>query len=173
MEHIPGATLIPLDQLMEDVTRVPTDRRAGGFIAATACGPGLSSEWCADSGIFAHPIYSLVGGISAWEEGLVSDFPKLGVFDEALSGDALANVAMNLEKGAFRFYQFLIEKFEGRSIVQNLESISAMESAHARLIYNLFPRDERSTESFQDVFGNLSGEIIEGGQALKDVLRGP
>jgi sulfur-carrier protein adenylyltransferase/sulfurtransferase len=35
----------------------------------------------------------------------------------------------------------------------------------------LFPRDERSADLFQDVFGGLSGDIIEGGQPLEAVCR--
>jgi rubrerythrin len=79
---------------------------------------------------------------------------------------------MNLEKGAFLFYDFLIKKCAETAFVKELENISAMETAHARLIYHLFPRDERSTEMFQDVFGALPGDIIEGGQPLEKVCRG-
>lgn len=101
----------------------------------------------------------------------MSDFPKVAVFEGAHSETDWGKVSMNLEKGAFLFYDYLIKKCAETSFVKELEDISAMETAHARLIYNLFPRNEGSTEMFQDVFGALPGDIVEGGQSLEKVCR--
>jgi sulfur-carrier protein adenylyltransferase/sulfurtransferase len=169
-EHLPGAQLIPLGIIMEGRSSLPRDK-ALIFYCSHGMRSRAASEVCAGTGEFTKPLYSLMGGISAWEEGVVSDFPKMAVFEGAHSEADWAKVSMNLEKGAFLFYDYLIKKCAETSFVKELEDISAMETVHARLIYNLFPRNEGSTEMFQDVFGALPGDIVEGGQSLEKVCR--
>lgn len=171
LEHIPGAALIPLNLIMTGQGRLPKDKELV-FYCSHGMRSRAASEVCVDSGEFTQPIYSLMGGLSAWEAQLVSDFPRVAIFEGTDSPVAWAKIAMNLEKGAFLFYDFLIKKCAETSFVKELEEISAMETAHARLIYNLFPRDENSTELFQDVFGGLPGDILEGGQPLEKICRG-
>jgi sulfur-carrier protein adenylyltransferase/sulfurtransferase len=170
-EHIPGAELIPLNLIMAGRPQLPGDKELIFY-----CSHGMRSraaaEACAETGEFTKPIYSLMGGLSAWEERVVSDFPKVAIFGDALAPEDWAKIAMNLEKGAFLFYDYLIKKCADTTFVKKLEAISAMETAHARLIYHLFPPDEHSTETFQDVFGALSGDIVEGGQPLAKVCLG-
>jgi sulfur-carrier protein adenylyltransferase/sulfurtransferase len=170
-EHIPGAELIPLNLIIGGRRRLPRDK-ALIFYCSHGMRSRVAAEACADTGEFKKPIYSLAGGLSAWEERVVSDFPKVAIFADALGPEDWGKIAMNLEKGAFLFYDFLIKKCAETAFVKKLEEISAMETAHARLIYNLFPRDERATEMFQDVFGALSGDIVEGGQPLAKVCFG-
>lgn len=165
LEHIPGAALISLPQIMENSDRVPSDRELV-FYCAYGMRSRAAAERCAESGRFSLPIYSLEGGIAAWEERLVMDFPKVALFTDLPSRADWVNTAMNLEKGAFLFYDYLIRRCADTDYVKDLEDLAAMETAHARLIFNLFPRDERSTETFQDVYGALSGDIVEGGQPL-------
>lgn len=170
-EHIPGAELLPLGLIMAGRSELPRDKELV-FYCSHGMRSRMAAEFCADTGEFTKPVYSLTGGLSAWEERVVSDFPQITVFESVLSQSDWARVAMNLEKGAFLFYDFLIKKCAETAFVKELEDISAMETAHARLIYHLFPRDERSTEMFQDVFASLSGDIVEGGQSLEKICRG-
>jgi sulfur-carrier protein adenylyltransferase/sulfurtransferase len=170
-EHIPGAELIPLNRIMGGDSRLPRDK-ALVFYCSHGMRSRAASEVCADTGEFKKPIYTLVGGLSAWEERVVSDFPQMAIFEGTFGPEDWGKIAMNLEKGAFLFYDYLIKRCAETSFVKQLEEISAMETAHARLIYNLFPRDERTTETFQDVFGALSGDIVEGGQPLAKVCLG-
>ncbi|MDX9787114.1 MAG: rhodanese-like domain-containing protein [Desulfobacterales bacterium] len=170
VEHIPGALLIPLPQVMKDVTRVPVNKNLI-FYCAHGIRSRVAAERCADSGRHPHAIYSLTGGIAAWEAQVVTDVPKLEIFNDLSAPTDWVKTAMNLEKGAFLFYDYVIKKCTDTDLVKALVDISVMETAHARLIYNLFPRDERSTEMFQDVYGALSGDIVEGGQPLSELCR--
>lgn len=170
VEHIPGALLIPLPQVMEDVARVPENKELI-FYCAHGIRSRVAAERCADSGKYARPIYSLTGGIAAWEAQVVTDLPRLTIFENLPSRDSWAETAMNLEKGAFLFYRYVIGQCTDANLVKELEEVSAMETAHARLIFNLFPRDERAAETFQDVYGALSGDIVEGGEPLSTLCR--
>lgn len=170
-EHIPGAQLVPLNLILSGKASFPVDK---GMIFY--CSHGMRSrvaaEKLAETGVFSKPIHSLMGGISAWGGGVVSDFPKLHLFGDANSTHGWARIAMNLEKGAFLFYTYLAKKCAETGFVKVLEELASMETAHARLIYNLFPGDENSMETFQDVYGFLPGDIIEGGQPLEKVCQG-
>jgi len=169
-EHLPGAQLIPLNQLPGRMGELPRDKELVFY-----CSHGGRSRaamvFCADSGSFGKPVFSLAGGITAWEETVVAELPRLDLFDPDGSMEDWADTAMNLERGAFLFYLYLVKKCAGSSYVQALEDLAAVETTHARLIYNLFPRDARSPENFQDVYGSLPGDIMEGGMPLEEVCR--
>jgi sulfur-carrier protein adenylyltransferase/sulfurtransferase len=169
-EHLPGAQLIPLRELMDRMAELPGDKELV-FYCSHGGRSRAAAEVCSESGRFSLPIFSLAGGITAWEEAVVEALPRLEVFEPAESSEDWARTAMNLERGAFLFYMFLIGKCADEPYVKSLEDLAAMETGHARLIYHLFPGDERTTENFQDVYGSLAGDIVEGGMPLDAVCR--
>lgn len=167
-EHIPGAELVPLNALMADAGRLPKDKDLV-FYCAHGMRSRAASDRCVESGEYSRKLFSLMGGIAAWDAEVVADFPRLALFDNLDNTDDVMKTAMNLEKGAFLFYSYLIDKCAGKPFVSSFEEIASMETAHARLIFNLFARDERSTTLFQDIYGSLSGDVIEGGKPLEAV----
>ena len=167
-EHIPGARLIPLKSLTAAPPDLPKDKDLIFY-----CRKGLRSrvaaDFCADSGFTPKRIFSLAGGITAWEEAVLPDFPKIQIFAGLPNLSDLLPTAMNLEKGAFLFYSYLIDKLADSHLIEELKQIAGMETAHARILFDLLPKDTAPT--FQDYFEALSGEIIEGGLPLNEACQ--
>jgi rhodanese-related sulfurtransferase len=78
-EHIPGAELIPLHLIMAGHARLPRDKELVFY-----CSHGMRSraaaQNCADTGEFSKPIYSLMGGLSAWGGAWCRIFQKSHFF---------------------------------------------------------------------------------------------
>ncbi|UCD32494.1 MAG: rhodanese-like domain-containing protein [Desulfobacterales bacterium] len=119
--HIPGATFIPLNDLVADFSGLPQNKdmifycHSGGRSVAAAL---MASEALARD----NKIYNLVGGIMAWEGKTVKGFPKVQVFDTKQEVAGLFLTAMNLEKGAWQFYNHILEKFKLDPITPTLDA---------------------------------------------------
>jgi rhodanese-related sulfurtransferase/rubrerythrin len=168
--HIPGAKLIPIKELKADLSGLPSDKdlifycRSGGRSAAAA-------TLAAEEEVSSKKIYSLTGGIMAWEGKVLPDYPKVQVFDKSGSASDLLLKAMDLEKGALRFYNYVKERFGSQAVAQTFEQLSTAEAAHARAVYHWWKKTGSDLPGFDEVFADLKGEILEGGEDLVDVLR--
>jgi rubrerythrin len=115
-------------------------------------------------------VYDLKGGILAWEGGMVHDYPRIQVFDKSESLADLLFVAMDLEKGAFRFYVHVTERFGGEPFSKTFEKLSTAEAAHARAVYRHWKKTKEEPPEFERLFKDLKGDILEGGQSLAEAL---
>ena len=168
--HIPGATLLPLSELELRLFDLPPEKdlifycRSGARSAAAA-------SLAAEGEITDKKIFSLAGGIFAWEGKTLEGFPKMQVFDKKRSLPALLYTAMDLEKGAWRFYRHLLDRFAGEPIAETIDTLSKAESGHARLVYRFWKKTAEAPPAFEAIFEELAGEILEGGENLEDALR--
>jgi len=168
--HIPGAKLIPVRDLVTDLSQLPPDKdlifycHSGGRSAAAAT---LAEEEEVSHG----KIYDLEGGIMAWEDQTVPDYPRVQVFDKSRTLPELLLVAMDLEKGALRFYDHLKERYVSEPFSKTFAQLSLAEMAHAKAVYQYWKKTETDPPAFDTVFENLKGEILEGGENLTDTLR--
>ena len=168
--HIPGAKLIPIRELASDLSGLPTDKdlvfycHSGGRSAAAVT---LAEE----EEVSSKNIYDLEGGIMAWEGRVLPDYPKVQVFDKSRSLSDLLLVAMDLEKGALRFYNYVKVKFESQFFVETFQDLSMAEVAHAKAVYHWWKETGDDLPKFDEVFEDLKGEILEGGENLTDILR--
>ncbi len=166
--HIPGARLIPLPQLVKTVDSLPADVdlifycHSGGRSAAASA---LATEELVGEG----QIYNLKGGIHAWDGGTVDDLPQVQLFNR-LSDVEMLETAMNLEKGAMRFYTHIGEKHAGRAWVDKFEHLARAETAHAKSVYRFWQQKEAGPETFEVLFDRLPGEILEGGLPLAKAI---
>lgn len=166
--HIPGARLIPLSQLVKTVDSLPAESdlifycHSGGRSAAATV---LATEELVGEG---H-IYNLKGGIHAWDGGTVDDLPQVQLFSR-LSDVEMFETAMNLEKGAMRFYTHIGKNHAGRSWVDKFEHLAWAETAHAKSVYSFRQQKEAGPETFEALFDRLQGEIIEGGLPLAKAM---
>lgn len=167
--HIPGAKFIPLNDLVSDFSKLPQNKdlifycHSGGRSVAAA---SMVSEETAPYG----SIYNLVGGILAWEGKTVKGFPKIQVFDRDQEPSDLLLTAMNLEKGAWRFYVHILENFNLASMVSMLETLSKAEIGHAKTIYGFWKTVVPEIRPFDELYADLEGDILEGGESLTDVF---
>lgn len=167
--HIPGAKFIPLNELVSDFSGLPPDRdlifycHMGGRSVAAA-------SMAAEEMGTANKIYNLIGGIQAWEGKQLAGFPKIQIFDKNQTIDDLLLTAMDLEKGAWRFYTHILENFDVDPIRSTLEKLSQAEIGHAKTVYGFWKGFAGEVRPFDELYANLAGEILEGGENFADVL---
>jgi rhodanese-related sulfurtransferase/rubrerythrin len=167
--HIAGAVLIPLPELERGFPELPPDRelifycRSGARSMAAAV---LTREAHATTSV----VHNLQGGILAWNDRLVPDSPRVAVFDEAGAGRDGLRKAMELEKGALRFYRAGAERFAGQRLSKRAAAMADAETAHARMVYRVWKAVENDLPSFETMFDSLSDSIIEGGEAVQTAV---
>jgi len=169
VSHIPGATLLPLLELEARLFDLPADRELIFY-----CGSGPRSEiaaaLAAEAELSELPIYNLIGGMLAWDGQKVADFPRVQLFDQVRSLPDMLMTAMDLEKGAYRYYRAILVRFASLPFRSVIEHLSRAEEAHARMIYALWKGDQVNPQPFEALFDHMPGDILEGGEALGDAL---
>ena len=167
--HIPGAMLLPLMELESRLFDLPADRQIV-FYCRSGARSEIAAALAAEAELSEHRIYNLIGGLLAWDGHKLSDFPRVQVFDHTRNIADLLMTAMDLEKGAYRYYRAILDLFEALPFRPVIEQLSKAEEAHARLIYALWKPDQTDPKPFQALFDELTGDILEGGEVLEDVL---
>jgi len=167
--HIPGAKLVPLPELEERLDEIPKNRDVVFY-----CRSGKRSQagalFAADRGLVGGTLYNLTGGITAWNGETLSDFPNVRVFDQRQNLQELLLQAMDLEKGAWRFYQILLARFASEPYSHVFDALAKEELAHARLIHHHREIAGRETGGFDKTFEDLDGELLESGERPEDIL---
>jgi rhodanese-related sulfurtransferase len=165
--HIPGALLLPLPDLVKSMDRLPADKQlifychAGGRSMAAAAMVDEEQQ---------HPaIYNLTGGMLAWDGGRLSDVPRVNLFAGQSTVEML-HTAMNLEKGAQRFYEHVGRQFTGQSWAQTFAILARAEEAHAKVVHGFWSKLQADAPAFEALYGQLPGEVLEGGLPLDTAL---
>ena len=165
--HIAGAKLMPLAEVETKLFSLPADRDLIFY-----CHNGARSQWAAslagESEVNEKTVYNLMGGLLAWEGTTLSGYPKVELFDADQSPEQLLKTAINLEKGAWRFYQHVMDTFSDNPISEILEQISIAEKGHATLIYGVLKKLDPDLPPFKQYYPLLTGEILEGGMSFED-----
>ena len=169
--HIPGAMFLPLLDLESQLYTLPTDRDLI-FYCSNGGRSLAAGTLVIDAEVTRHRIYNLTGGILRWFGQTLSDFPKVKVFDESGGIDALLYTAMNLEKGAWRFYHAVATRYAAQPCAATFEALSRAETAHAASVYALWASRIENPPEFERLFADLTGEILESGEPLQEVLTG-
>jgi rhodanese-related sulfurtransferase/rubrerythrin len=168
--HIPGAKLIPLPELESRLREIPGDRELV-FYCRSGHRSMAGATIVADSEIAHGDIYNLVGGITAWNDETLPDFPRIQVFDKAKGHEELLLQAMDLEKGAWRFYGYVLEKVPSEPFYHTFEKLAKAEMAHAKIIYHHLEKVGQKIEVFEKIFDSLEGELVESGESLENTLQ--
>ncbi len=168
-KHIPGAVLMPVSELQSRVFELPSDRELV-FYCHSGGRSAFAADLAAEAEVTEKKIWNLAGGIMAWDGKTLADFPKISVFPKTGSLSQLLMTAMNLEKGALRFYQYAFEKFRDQSFAPALAELSKAEEAHALLVYHHWKKTQSAPAAFENLFADLGGEILEGGEKLETVI---
>jgi sulfur-carrier protein adenylyltransferase/sulfurtransferase len=117
----------------------------------------------------AGDIYNLSGGILAWDQATVSSYPHVQLFDGQTTLE-MFRTAMNLEKGAMRFYTHINDAYPETSWSVVFGRLAKAETAHAKTIHEAWEQRDAELKPFEPLFEGLDGEVLEGGLALKDAL---
>ncbi|MGC9195183.1 MAG: rhodanese-like domain-containing protein [Syntrophobacteraceae bacterium] len=167
-EHIPGAKLLPLSELEGRLDELPEDRELV-FYCRSGRRSMAGAMLARDSGLVRAAIYSLVGGISAWGGKTLTGFPRFEAIGETGDLSRTLEEAINMEKGTFLFYETMVKLSSGLPQQKTLQKLCGMEIGHARAIYGFLSRI-KEVKPFDDLFRQMSGNLVEGGWELEAVI---
>lgn len=167
--HIPGSVLIPLGELPNRLQELPVDKDVVVY-----CRSGKRSKAAAlfisSRPYVAGTVFNMSGGILAWNGHLLPSMPNLKAFD--LSGDeeAVLYRAMDLERGADRFYTAMRERYPVEPWAARLDVLAGAEEGHAQRIYGHWAARTANPPPFAQVYEALAGNIVEGGYPWSALL---
>jgi rubrerythrin/rhodanese-related sulfurtransferase len=167
--HLPGALLLPLPELETRLFQLPADRELV-FYCSNGTRSRVAADLAAEAEFTALPIHHLEGGILAWLGRKLMDFPRVRIFPSHAEPMAAMRTAMDLEKGAQRFYRHLQARMPAPPLGKVLGDLAAAEEAHARTIYGLWSPLLEHPPPFGPFFEGLEGRLIEGGLDLEEAL---
>jgi len=165
--HIPGARLMPLPEVEARLFSLPSDRDLIFY-----CRNGGRSQWAAslagEGEVSGKTVYNLMNGILGWKEKILPGYPRVQVFEKDQDLEQLLKTAMDLEKGAWRFYRYVMDRCPDDPIRPTLEQVSIAEKAHATLIYRFWIKTQKNPPPFDRLYQDLKGNILEGGQSFEE-----
>jgi sulfur-carrier protein adenylyltransferase/sulfurtransferase len=165
--HLPGARLMPLVEVETRLFSLPGDRDLIFY-----CDNGGRSQWAAslagESEVCQKSVFNLMGGLRNWQGTTLTGYPKVQIFDRDQEPDRLLATAMDLEKGAWRFYRLASDKHSDDPIGPIFEQIAIAEKGHATLIYRFWQELETAPPPFDQLYESLAGNILEGGRSFED-----
>jgi len=160
--HIPGSILIPLGVISERMDELPVDKDVIFY-----CHSGERSRGAAlftgSRPYVAGTVFNMIGGILAWDGHLLPERPQLKAFDFSGTDQDVLLRAMDLERGAERFYTALRQRYSRIPWTKSLATLAGAEEAHARMIYRFWAAGQTDPPSFEAVYSGLAGDIVEGG----------
>lgn len=173
MAHIPGARLLPLPQLFQSLDRLPGDKDLV-FYCHSGSRSMVAASMADEEAVTLGTIYNLEGGMLTWKGGVASDQPRVQLFTQLTSPAQMMETAMNLEKGALRFYEQAAAQF-GAHVWSNVFAMLAKaEMVHAKTVYHFWQQidpTDSTEKGFESVFTELPGDVLEGGMDLDAALR--
>jgi rhodanese-related sulfurtransferase/rubrerythrin len=167
--HIPGAVLIPLGEIPDRLRELPVDKDIVVY-----CRSGKRSRAAAifigSRPYVAGTIFNMSGGILAWDGHILPSIPNIKVFDFAGDDREILLRAMDLERGAERFYTALRQRYGTIPWAESLATLAGAEEAHARLIHRFWAQGHSDPPDFSSVYAGLDGDIVEGGFSSADLV---
>lgn len=165
--HIPGARHIPLREFPARMAELHPDREQ--IFYCSVGGRSLAAAiMAAESGEFRKGVYSLAGGIMAWDGKSLADRPAMRLFGgRATRGETLLT-ALELEKGSWSFYTGLLREPPRGFACATLQDLAEAKKTNAAVLYDFFKKmsSEEQAEAmapFEDMFASLTGGILDSG----------
>ena len=168
--HMPGAKLIPLMELESRLVDLPPDMDIV-FYCRSGARSRAAAVMAVDSAISLKKIYNLMGGIMAWDGKTLADSPRVKRFSDIEAPAELLLKSMDLEKGALRFYAHVVARYTGQPLAHIITPLVNAERIHAQSIYRYWEKIADAPVPFDELFENLEGDILEGGEDLESVIK--
>lgn len=168
--HIPGAHLMPLGELEQKLFSLPSDR---DLVFYCYHGPRATvAAMLVEEGevLTTGRIYLYHGGMRAWDGAAVAVLPELKQVAEVETDEAFLRQAMNMEKGAGRFYATWAERLIDTPLKKVFKGLQDAERGHAYILYKLWVKGQKEPQTFEKIYADLKGDIIEGGRYYEEVM---
>jgi sulfur-carrier protein adenylyltransferase/sulfurtransferase len=170
--HIPGARLLPLPQLFQTMDRLPADKDLV-FYCHSGSRSMVAASMAEEEDVTSGGIYNLAGGMLTWNGGVVADAPQVQLFTQSATPAEMMKTAMNLEKGAMRFYIQAADQFSTHAWSKVFARLVGAEIAHAKTVFGFWLQLDQASvrdETFEVLFEALPGDVLEGGLSLEAAL---
>jgi rhodanese-related sulfurtransferase/rubrerythrin len=171
--HLPGAKLIPVDELPDRLTeldpRKPTIVYCAAGVRSQAAVSILKRAGFVD-------VYSMKGGIRAWSGGVAEGYPEAGItwFADDLDAEEIIALAWLLEDGTRLFFQEIAARRDGDEASLLFLHLAAAEQHHGKALLKLY-RELTGKEPGADfpagvVHVSADEKLMEGGMHLAEAL---
>jgi rhodanese-related sulfurtransferase/rubrerythrin len=172
--HIPGALLIPVSELHDRVQELDPDKPT-----ITYCGSGVRSRAAASllEGEGLRNVYSMLGGMRAWEGLVAEGLPEAGTAYFAAAGkpEEFIALAWMLEEGSRRFYAVVPSLVADEETRKLFSELAAAEEHHKVSLLKLYMTlaGEKPASDFPEsiIPGAATGDTMEGGMSVSGALK--
>lgn len=170
--HLPGATLIPVRQIEERFKELDPQKPT-----ITYCAAGVRSRAAAAALMNAgfKEVYSMSGGINAWEGLVAVNEPELNAawFDPSHSPEEHIALAWLLEDGTRQFYAAQADAGHKPDDTEFFRRMAKVEEQHKESLMNLFSGIRGSSGELPPaVLKERNAQtVMEGGVTLDQALK--
>jgi rhodanese-related sulfurtransferase/rubrerythrin len=172
--HIPGARLIPVGELSDHIQEFDSDKPT-----ITYCGSGVRSRAAASllEGEGLRNVYSMQGGMRAWEGGVAEGAPDAGTayFAPAGKPEEFIALAWSLEEGSRSFYAVVPSLVADEETKRLFSELTTAEEHHKASLVNLYRTftGKKPTPDFPEsiIPAEAAGDIMEGGMHVSEALK--
>jgi rubrerythrin len=137
--------------------------RSGGRSTAAA-------SLAVDAEVTEKEVGHLAGGIMGWDGHRLTGYPKIKVFAAKADTSSLLMTAMNLEKGAWRYYSEALKHASNQALADTFDVLSKAEIGHAKTIYRFWKETVTDPEDFDALYSDLAGDMMEGGITVTEAI---
>jgi len=164
-EHMPGSVCIPALAINERGAELDS-KRTTVFICERGA-KSLAVALIYESNFSPEgEVWNLMGGLDAYLGRLAYGMPKIRVIRQSGDLPRMLMAVMDLEKGAWRFYQRL-EKLMGQDgPIGVVRKLAAVEIAHINMIYTYLKRLDPHAPDCVTLVNTLPGSLAENGENL-------
>jgi len=168
--HLPGAKHIPLQNIVNDFSEIPDDKDLI-FYCASGARSRMAAMLVSEGSVTNRDLFNLNGGIMSWSGKTLEEVPRVRTFDRAKTLPQFLETVMNMEKGAGKLYQKICDMYLPESFSQTFKTLASVELSHAKMIYLVYMKvTDTLPSSFESLYDQLDGDIIEGGESLETFL---
>ena len=172
--HLPGARLIPLDELPDHLGDLDPEK-----LTITYCAKGIRSSAAAAllSGSGFREVHSIEGGLEAWHGPVAEGPPDSGMayFSPAANPEGLIALAWLLEDGSRKFYHVVSELLHNKEAGAVFQELAPAEEHHMSSLLTLYTQFTGKEADAGFPWSVLSLEpredVMEGGIRLDEALK--
>lgn len=166
--HIPGAKLIPLPDLLDHLNELDPE-----IPIIVHCAVGARSRVAAQ--LLAgrgYDVLNLSGGIKAWQGHVAvgDNTAGLSLFSDKQSVKDILIVAYSLEQGLEDFYLSMADKVRQKSVRDLFAKLSSIEAIHRDTILLQYQKISNTDVSHETFAAKLLPAVVEGGLSTKEYL---
>ncbi len=172
--HLPGARLIPIDELPDRLGELDPAQPV-----ITYCASGMRSRAAAAFLLNADfkVVHTLDGGIEAWHGLVAQGAPEAGMayFSPASGTEELIALAWLLEEGSRKFYSALSAAMRDEEAASMFSALAVAEEHHKSPLFQLYRKysGKESDPGFPDAVlrRRPAGDVMEGGILVSEALQ--